>query len=75
MPEDTESGIYLEEVVSGHSIEGVATSTGGLLGSIRRGADAGVKTGCPIMLGVLVGAVAAIAVDRNRRWWRRDHLL
>ncbi len=43
----------------------------GFVGSIRRGADAIVRGAAVFGIGVLLGAVAAIAVDKWRRRRRR----
>jgi hypothetical protein len=67
-------GVYVDEVVPGKSIEGVTTSASALLGSIRRSVEAIVKAAAVISLGVLVGAVVAITVDKLlHRRCRRAH--
>jgi len=72
MPEYLQPGVYVEEVdFRSKSIEGVSTSTRGFVGSIRRRVDAIVKTAAVVMLGVLLGVVASIAVDKGRRRCRR----
>ena len=72
MPEYLAPGVYVEETnYRSKSIEGVSTSTRGLLGSIRRGVDAVAKAVAVVAVGVLLGVVASIAVDKARRRRRR----
>jgi phage tail sheath protein FI len=69
MPEYLAPGVYVEEVeLPAKSIEGVSTSTKAFVGSIRRGLDALVKAVAIVVLGMLVGVAASIAVDK---WHRR----
>jgi hypothetical protein len=57
VPEDLAPGVYVEETgYRSKAIDGVSTNTGGLTG---------------FLVGVLVGAVAAIAVSARRRRRRR----
>jgi hypothetical protein len=60
-------GIYVDEVAPGTSIEGVRTSTSAFIGSIRRGGEAMVKAAAMISLGVLIGAIVAITLDKLSR--------
>jgi phage tail sheath protein FI len=68
VPEYLEPGVYVEETsYRSKSIEGVATSTRGLVTSIERAVDAIVKTVAVVALGILLGVGASVAVDRARR--------
>jgi len=72
VPEYLAPGVYVEEAsYRSKSIEGVSTSTRGFVGSIRRGVDATAKTVALVVVGVLLGAGASIAVDKARRRRRR----
>jgi hypothetical protein len=72
MPEYLAPGVYVEETsYRSKSIEGVSTSTGGFLGSIRRGVDASAKTVAIVMVGVLLGVAVSVTVDKARRRRRR----
>ena len=57
-------GVYVEEVVPGKSIEGVTTGTSAFVELIRRSAGAIVKAAAVVLLGVLIGAVAAVTMDK-----------
>jgi hypothetical protein len=59
-------GIYVEEIVPGKSIEGVPTGTSAFVELIRRSAGAIVKAAV-VLLGVLIGAAAAVTVDKAMR--------
>jgi hypothetical protein len=72
VPEYLYPGVYVEEIDPGKSIEGVPTSTGGLLGWIRCSLDASAKIAAVLVFGVLLGAAAAIALDMRRRRARHD---
>jgi len=68
MPEYLAPGVYVEETgYRSKSIEGVPTSSRGFVGSIRHGVEATAKTAAVVVGGVLLGAVAAVAVDKARR--------
>jgi hypothetical protein len=56
-------GVYVDEESAGKSIEGVPTSAGGFLESIRRCREAIIKAAVVSLLGVLLGAVVAITLD------------
>jgi phage tail sheath protein FI len=72
VPEYLAPAVFVEETsYRSKSIEGVSTSTSGFVGSIRRGVGAIVKTAAVVTLGVLVGVIASIAVDRARSRCRR----
>jgi hypothetical protein len=74
VPEYLAPGVYVEETsYRSKSIEGVPTTgTRGFLGSIRRAVDAPVKIAAILVLGVLLGAAAAIALGMRCRRARRD---
>ena len=72
MPEYLSPGVFVEEFNPGKSIEGVPTSTSGFLGSIRCSLGASVKIAVVVVFGVLLGAAAAIALDKRRRRARHD---
>jgi len=72
VPEYLAPGVYVEETsYRSKSIEGVSTSTGDFVGSIRRGVDATVKTVAVVVVGVLLGVIASIAVAKARHRRRR----
>lgn len=72
MPEYLAPGVYVEETsYRSKSIEGVPTSTGDFFGSIRRGVDATARTVAVVVVGVLLGVVTSVAVDKARRRRRR----
>lgn len=72
MSEYLAPGVYVEESsYRSKSIEGVSTGSGSFIGSLRRGVDATVKTVTVVAVGVLVGVLGSIAVDRARRHRRR----
>jgi hypothetical protein len=64
-------GVYVDEVPPGKPIEGVSTTTKDFVGCIRRGAAAIVKGAAVFGIGVLLGIVAAVAVDKWRRRGRQ----
>jgi phage tail sheath protein FI len=72
VPEYLYPGVYVEEIDPGKSIEGVPTGTSGFLGSIRCSLGASATIAAVLVFGVLIGAVAAIAVDKRRRRARHD---
>ena len=72
MPEYLHPGVYVEELDPGKSIEGVPTSTSGFLGSFRCSLGASLKIAAVLVFGVLLGAAAAIALDKRRRRARHD---
>jgi hypothetical protein len=61
--------VFVEEIDFPEAIEGVSTSRKGFVGSIRRSANAIAKAAAAVVLGMLLGVVASIAVDK----WRRRH--
>lgn len=68
MSEYLAPGVYVEETsYRSKSIEGVSTSSSGLVGSFRRGVDAVAKIVAVVVVGALLGAAAAVAVDKARR--------
>jgi hypothetical protein len=72
VPEYLAPGVYVEETsYRSKSIEGVRTSTRGFLGSIGRGVDTTSRAVAVAVLGVLLGAVVSIALDKARRRRRR----
>ena len=60
-------GVYVDEAPPGKPIEGVSTTTKCFVGCIRRGAVAIVRGAAVFGIGVLLGIVAAVAVDKWRR--------
>ena len=73
MPEYLAPGVYVEETsYRSKAIEGVSTGTRGFVGSIRSGVDAVAKTVAVVVIGVLLGVVASIALDKARRRRRRS---
>jgi phage tail sheath protein FI len=68
VPEYLAPGVYVEETsYRSKSIEGVSTITRGFFGTIRRGGDTIAMAAAVLVLGVLLGVVASIAVDKARR--------
>jgi len=61
-------GVYLDEAPPGKPVEGISTTTKDFVGGcIRRGAAAIVRGAAVFGIGVLLGIVAAVAVDKWRR--------
>jgi phage tail sheath protein FI len=72
VPEELAPGVYVEETsYRSKAIEGVSTSTGRLGGAVRCGLDATAQRAAVLLIGALLGVVAAIAVDEARRRRRR----
>ena len=68
MPEYLAPGVYVEEISHrSKSVEGVSTSTRGFAVLVRRGLDKIARRVAVAVVGVLLGVIAAIAVDGARR--------